>query len=89
MRHRIKRLNGREVFSSFVRIAIASLIMSVVAYFSYRLLTNYFAVKTLIIKLIEAFVPIGLGGLSFLVAAKLLRIQELEKLYNNFRRKLR
>jgi putative peptidoglycan lipid II flippase len=89
MRHRIKRLNGREVFSSFIRIAIASLIMSVVAYFSYRLLTNYFAVKTVIIKLIEAFVPIGLGGLSFLVAAKLLGIQELEKLYNNFRRKLR
>jgi putative peptidoglycan lipid II flippase len=89
MRLRIKRLNGREVFSSFVRIAIASLIMSVVAYFSYRLLTNYFAVKTVIIKLIEVFVPIGLGGLSFLVAAKLLRIQELEKLYNNFRRKLR
>ena len=89
MRHRIKRLNGREVFSSFIRIAIASLIMSVVAYFSYRLLTNYFAVKTLIIKLIEAFFPIGLGGLSFLVAAKLLRIQELEKLYSNFRRKLR
>ena len=77
------------VFSSFVRIAIASLVMSVVAYFSYRLLTNYFAVKTLLIKLIEAFVPIGLGGLSFLIAAKLLRIQELEKLYNNFRRKLR
>jgi len=89
MRHRIKRLNGREVFSSFIRIAIASLIMSVVAYFSYRLLTNYFAVKTLMIKLIEAFIPIGLGGFSFLVAAKLLRIQELEKLYSNFRRKLR
>ena len=89
MRHRIKRLNGREVFSSFVRIAIASLIMSVVAYFSYRLLTNHFAVKTLIIKLIEAFVPIGLGGVSFLIVAKLLRIEELEKLYNNFRRKLR
>ena len=82
-------VNGREVFSSFVRIAIASLVMSVVAYFSYRLLTNYFAVKTLLIKLIEAFVPIGLGGLSFLIAAKLLRIQELEKLYINFRRKLR
>jgi putative peptidoglycan lipid II flippase len=88
MRHRIKRLNGREVFSSFIRIAIASLIMSVVAYFTYRLLTNYFAVKTLIIKLIEAFIPIGLGGLSFLVAAKLLRIQELEKLFDIFARRL-
>lgn len=88
MRHRIKRLNGREVFSSFVRIAIASLIMSVVAYFSYRLLTNYFAVKTLIVKLIEAFVPIGLGGLSFLIAAKTLGVKELDQFYNAVRRKI-
>ena len=87
MRHRIKRLNGREVFSSFVRIAAASLVMSAVAYFSFRLLTNYFAVKTLVVKLIEAFVPIGLGGLSFLIAAKLLRIKELEKLFDIFARR--
>ena len=87
MRHRIKRLNGREVFSSFVRIAAASVVMSAVAYVSFHLLTNYFAVKTLIIKLIEAFVPIGLGGLSFLVAAKLLRIRELEKLFDIFARR--
>jgi putative peptidoglycan lipid II flippase len=89
MRRRIKRLNGREVFNSFARIAAASLIMSVVCYFSFHFLTNYFAVKTLVIKLIEAFVPIALGGLSFLVAAKLFRIKELEKLFEIFARRLR
>jgi hypothetical protein len=40
------------------------------------------------VKLIEAFVPIGLGGLSFLVAAKLLGVAELEKLYATLRRRL-
>jgi putative peptidoglycan lipid II flippase len=88
MRHRIKRLNGRDVFSSFVRIAAASLVMSVVAYLSFRLLTNYFVSKPLSVKLVEAFVPIGLGGLCFLVAAKLLRIKELEKLFDIFARRL-
>jgi putative peptidoglycan lipid II flippase len=87
MRHRIKRLNGREVLSSFLRIAAASLIMSAVAYFSFRLLAGYFAVTTFVVKLIEVFVPIGLAGLSFLVAAKLLGIRELEKLFDIFARR--
>jgi putative peptidoglycan lipid II flippase len=88
MKRRIKRLNGRQVFDSFLRIALASLAMSVVCYFSYHLLTNYFAVKSLIIKLIEAFLPIALGGLTFLIAARLLRISELEKLTATFSRRL-
>ena len=87
MRRRIKRLNGREVFSSFLKIAVASLLMSAVCYLSFHFLTNYFAVKTFAIKLIEAFVPIAVGGLSFLIAAKLLRINELEKLLAIFSRK--
>jgi putative peptidoglycan lipid II flippase len=88
MRKRIKRLNGREVLSSFVRIALASAIMSAVCYFSYHFLTNFFAIKTFVIKLIEAFLPIMLGGLTFLVAAKLLGVTELERLYKTFSRRL-
>jgi putative peptidoglycan lipid II flippase len=88
MKRRIKRLNGREIFSSFARIAAASLIMSAVCYFSYHMLTNHFTVKTFVIKLIEAFVPIALGGVVFLGAAKLFGIAELNKLYATMRRKL-
>jgi len=86
MRRRINRLNGREVFSSFVRIAAASLIMSAAAYFTFRLLAS-FLTMSFITKLIEAFVPIGVGGLTFLVAAKLFRIRELEKLFDIFARR--
>jgi putative peptidoglycan lipid II flippase len=89
MRRRIKRLNGRDIFNSFIRITLASAIMSAVSYFTYRLLTDYFVVKTLVIKLIEAFVPIGVGGSAFVVAAKLLGVTELEKLYGMLRRKLK
>jgi putative peptidoglycan lipid II flippase len=87
MRKRIKRLNGREVFSSFLRIAIASAVMSTVCYFSFHLLDSFFETRTLVVKIIEAFVPIALGGAAFLAAAKILRIRELEKLFDIFGRK--
>jgi len=87
MRKKIKRLNGREMFSSFVRIAIASAAMSAVAYFSFQFLSGYFVNKNFWVRAAEAFVPIILAGLTFVVAAKLLRISELEKLWNGLRRK--
>jgi len=88
MRRRIKRLNGGDVLTSFLKIAMASAIMSTVCYFSYNYLTNFFIEKTFGVKLIEAFVPIALGGSTFFLAAKVLRVEELEKLYRAFARKL-
>ncbi len=88
MKRRIKRLNGREILASFIKILVASAVMSVVAYSSYYFLTNYFGEKGLSIRLIEAFVPIGLAGIAFLVTAKLLRVSELEQIVGTLRRKL-
>ena len=88
MRRKIKRLNGREIFASCIKIAIASALMSVVAYFSYHYLTAMFPVKHFTQRLIEAFVPIALAGIAFILAAKILRINELEKLFGALSRKL-
>ncbi len=88
MRRRIKRLEGREILSSFIKIALASATMSAVCYFTYYFLHEQFGGKNLIAKLIECFIPIGLGGIVFVVAAKLLRINEIDKIYNAFARKL-
>ena len=88
MRKRIKRLNGGEIFSAFIKIAFASAIMSAVCYFTYYFLHQKFGGNGFIFKLIEAFVPIGLGGIVFFVAAKLLKVSEIDKLYNAFARKL-
>jgi len=88
MRKRISGLNGREIFASFVKIAVASALMSAVCYFSYYFLTNSLGAKTLIVKLVEAFVPIVLGGIVFFVTAKILHIGEIDKVYNAFKGKL-
>jgi putative peptidoglycan lipid II flippase len=88
MRRRIRRLNGRDIASSFVRIVIASAAMSVVAYFSYHFLAGYFVDTAFSVRLVDVFVPIALGGITFLIAAKLLRISELEQIWANLKRRL-
>lgn len=88
MRRRISGLNGREIFSAFIKIVIASAAMSAVSYASYYFLTNSLGEKTLIVKLVEAFVPIALGGTVFFIAAKLLRVGEIDKFVGAIKRKL-
>jgi len=88
MRKRIAGLNGREIISAFLKIAVSSAVMSAICYFSYYFLTNFFGAKTLSVKLVEVFVPIALGGIAFVVVAKILRVGEIDKLFNTFKRKL-
>jgi putative peptidoglycan lipid II flippase len=87
MRRKIKRLNGREVFGAVVKIVIASAVMSVVAYFSYRGLASYLDETRLSVLVAEVAVPMALAGLTFAAVAKLLRISELEKLTNALRKR--
>jgi len=88
MRKRIQRLNGRHIFTSFLKIAAASTVLSVVCYFSYHFIFDRYGTATFSIKLAEAFIPIGLGGIAFVIAAKLLRVAELEQAFGMLRRKL-
>ncbi len=87
MRRKIKRIDGRDILSSFIRIAIASAIMSAVCYFSYQFLLSRLGIAGLLNKLFEAFIPIGIGGAAFILTAKLLRVEEVDKLYFAFARK--
>ncbi|HVF29471.1 MAG TPA: murein biosynthesis integral membrane protein MurJ [Pyrinomonadaceae bacterium] len=88
MRKRIGRINGRELVLAFAKIAIASAVMSAASYGVYWWLTNWFVEKTFVVELVEAFVPIGVGGVTFLASAKLLRITEIEKVYRALLKKL-
>lgn len=88
MRRRIRRIDGRNIFWAFVRIALASAVMSAVCWISYSLLHSRFGAANFAYKLVECFVPIGLGGVTFLAAAKLLRVEEVEKAVSMVRRRL-
>jgi len=80
MRRQIDRLDGRDILSTALRIGLASGAMSVAAYAVYYLLTSYFVTKGLTIRVVEAFVPICIGGIMFLAMAKLLKIGEIEQI---------
>ena len=88
MRKRIKRLNGRDIFSSFIKIAVASAVLSAVCYASYHFLLGQFGMATLSLRMAEAFGPIALGGIAFVIVAKLMRVAELEQAFGMVRRKL-
>jgi putative peptidoglycan lipid II flippase len=87
MRRRIKGLNGRAILSSFVRIALASAVLTVVAYACYKILLGNLGIGSFQVRLMEVLLPIGAGMISFVAAAKLLRVDELERAVGMLRRK--
>jgi putative peptidoglycan lipid II flippase len=87
MRKRIGRIDGREIIAAFIKIAIASAVMSAVCYFSYHFLIRHLGTDGFSVKIIEAFTPIALGGIAFFIMAKILRVNEVNKVYNAFARK--
>lgn len=80
MRRRISRINGRDILASLVKIFIASAAMSAAAYGAYVLLHNSLGAAGFTIRLVETFVPIAIGGIVFIIAARLLGIEELQKI---------
>jgi putative peptidoglycan lipid II flippase len=79
MQRRIGRINGGAIVSVVLRVLAASAAMSAVAYASYHFLASTFVTKTLLVRATEALVSIGLAGAAFLIAARLLRIEELDR----------
>jgi putative peptidoglycan lipid II flippase len=91
LRRKIKRLEGRRIVSSFIRIAIASAALSAACYFSYVWLVGSLGERGFAARVIETFVPIAIGGVVFFVAARLLKVKELDgavqALLGRFRRR--
>lgn len=87
MRRKIRRLNGREIAAAFFKVLAAALLMSAVCYTSYYILHTQIGGTTLVNHAVEALVPIVLGGATFMIAAKILRVKELEQAIGTIRRK--
>ena len=71
-------LDGKRVFVTFVKIAVASALMAVVAYTAERLLRVPFGGVALPAQAIRVFGAIGVGLAALALAASLLRIEEFE-----------
>ena len=90
MRRRLRRLEGRRILSSFARITLAAIALSIASHFSYKWLVSIFGDASTGARFVEAFVPILVGGSVFFAVAALLRVPELkeatEALASRFRR---
>ena len=86
MRKRIDGINGREIFSSFLRVAAASAVMAVSSWATYTYLHSVLEAEGLAYRAVECFVPIAVGGIVFLACAKVLKIQEIEKVTARIRK---
>ena len=79
MRRRIRRIEGRRILSSLVRIGAASAVLSAASYATYAWLFGVLGGRGFVPRLVETFVPIAVGGAAFLLAAKMLRVRELDQ----------
>ncbi len=88
MRRKIGGVNAGKLLQSFLKIAIASAIMSGVCWFSYQYLTQLTTTKRLFQQLYEVAIPVALGVIVFFIVAKILRVHELEEFIKMLRRRL-
>ncbi len=88
LRAKIGRMQGREIFSNFIKTAVVSSVMFVVTYLSYKLLLYFEAGRDgLFLKFINLFVPMGIAGLLVFVLCRLLGIVELDEIRKAFSRR--
>ncbi|MFV0388590.1 MAG: murein biosynthesis integral membrane protein MurJ [Pyrinomonadaceae bacterium] len=88
MHRKIGSINGGNMIRTFVKIAFASAIMSVVCWYSYQYLTGLTQTKHIFEKLYEVVIPISLGSIVFFAVVKILRVDELEQFVKLLKRRL-
>lgn len=89
MRRKIRRLEGRRILKSLGKIVLAAAALSATSYFSYRALLDALGDVGLVARLIQALVPIAIGGTVFLAVAWILKIEELSQAISAVRSRAR
>jgi putative peptidoglycan lipid II flippase len=81
MRRRIRRLEGRRLARSVLRIAVASLLMAAVAWVVSELAT-ILPLQGLALRLVQVIAGIGCAASVFYCACRLLQVDELDETVN-------
>jgi putative peptidoglycan lipid II flippase len=78
LRTKVGGIRGKEILNSVIRIAIACVIMYLMILLGRAVLENILPMESKLAQLIELMFLIGFGGLTYLIAAYILRIRELK-----------
>ena len=78
LRTKVGNIRGKEILNSEVRIAAACVIMYICIFLVRALLESMLPMERKLAQLVELVLLIGVGGLTYLIAAYILRIRELK-----------
>ncbi|MDI6869932.1 MAG: murein biosynthesis integral membrane protein MurJ [Bacillota bacterium] len=87
LRSKLHHLHGRAVLTSFLKSAVASLIMGAVVWEAVRLVDGRVNLATNLGRLIEVGTGVATGAVVYLLAALLLRMEEVPLILRLFRRR--
>jgi putative peptidoglycan lipid II flippase len=88
MRRKLSGIEGRALGLTFLKVLSASMIMGAVSWTVSHRIQNLIGRGSLILHLIDVGVSIVAGMISFYIAARLLRVTELDQITDILRRKL-
>ncbi|MFN7929805.1 MAG: murein biosynthesis integral membrane protein MurJ [Blastocatellia bacterium] len=80
LRRKLSGIQGWSLLLAFIKIVVAALLMGAACYFVSDQLARALGQQALLARLVNVMVAVGVGVLVFGVAAKLLRVAELEQL---------
>ncbi len=86
-RARHGRFAGERLFRQFAQVLVASLVTGVAAWAVHFLLVSAVPGPGLASRLVRGLVPVAVGGIVYLAAARALRVGELDDLLGAFRRR--
>ncbi|HYE74031.1 MAG TPA: lipid II flippase MurJ, partial [Blastocatellia bacterium] len=89
LRRKLNGIEGGSLMSSFVKVSIASVAMGVACWFISLQVASFIGSESLIARILNVIVSVGVGVLVFAVVARVLRVGELEQLTNALQRRFK
>ena len=88
LQRRLGGLEGRRIAVSFVKIAVASVVMAAAAWYASQWLTAVWPGRGEMMKAVRVFASIGIGVVVLLLSARVLRIAEFDEAVSRVLRRL-
>jgi putative peptidoglycan lipid II flippase len=87
MRRKLGRIEGRSLFTTFAKVTVASAVMGAICWLLSRQIESYLGTEGLLARLIDVGASIAVGILVFYLAARLLKVGEIDQLTGALQRR--